>query len=904
MWLLRTELHEDGSFSPVLEEFEGQDIPAYAILSHTWDEEEVLFADVLPNPQNTSSKKGSLKIGKAAERARLDGYTYIWIDTCCIRKESSAELQEAINSMYTWYERAAVCYAYLADFRHLAPYQEDEGFQTALQQSRWFTRGWCLQELLAPRSVIFFSSEWTKIGTKASMAKLIASITSIDVDYLTRAHPIHSASVAKRMSWAAHRQTRRIEDTAYCLMGIFSVNMPMLYGEGSKAFLRLQERIWKEHEDQSLFMWFDPNIDPDTPHGLLADSPAMFAQTGHYCAFEDKEGKSPLEITSKGVRIHLRMQNIKDGYKAALNCPTALFFRSATRITASIYLRKLDWGDEQFVRVRCNHLSHLLEDQGSLQTVFIPQKIYEKNMERILYPKHIIHFRKNSAASRKGFYTLIDMVYDASVMVPVEWSTSTSISSELEEDPYSVSRNYPRQLEVFSLRKLTVALLFRRRLDGEQFVILLSIGEQSLLGFCAFQTSIRKLECIFDGASDFQSRLNGLSENLEPMGSVIQLQWHRVEVFSETQLSQSYKITNLDFNLEAIWKNEKIRASEINASSEAKAPLTTEPAFQFRSSKKRTTRGIVREFSAVAFSPDGKQIVSATSSPFGASIWLWDLAKGTVRGKHQTISSNVLVMAFSPDGSQIICVSDNKTMWLWDSAMRAISSTCMCDSDEKFSAVVFSPDRKQIASAPSDRGPIHLWDSATGAASGTLECSPYDYPPVIAFSPDGSQIASVSYEAVDLLKSVTGAVNVTLRGHSDRISAVVFSPNGKQVASASRDGTIRLWNSLTGEVGHIFEINSSRVRAIAFSPELILSVITPEHLAEPYQLQLWNPVTGAAAGTLDIPHYRDLAVAFSPDGKLIATTGHGKIWIWTLTMKTAAFTRDKMIPKFVRKLLR
>lgn len=200
-----------------------------------------------------------------------------------------------------------------------------------------------MQELLAPRTVVFFSSEWTLIGTKASMAKLIASITSIDVDYLTGLQSIRSASVAKKMSWAAHRQTRRIEDTAYCLMGIFSVNMTMLYGEGSKAFLRLQRRIWKQYEDQSLFMWFDPRMDPKTPHGLLADSPAVFAKTGHYYAFDNIEGKSPLEMTSKGVRVDLRVKyGEKNCYKAALNCPTDLFPRHVTRNIASIYLRKLD----------------------------------------------------------------------------------------------------------------------------------------------------------------------------------------------------------------------------------------------------------------------------------------------------------------------------------------------------------------------------------------------------------------------------------------------------------------------------------------------------------------------------------------------------------------------------------
>lgn len=178
-------------------------------------------------------------------------------------------------------------------------------------------------------------------------------------------------------------------------------------------------------------MWFDPDIDLKTSHGLLADRPTVFAETGHCCAFDDKEGKSPLEITSKGVRIHLRIKYLeKNCYEAALHCPSVLFPRQATSTVASLYLRKLNWGEEQFARVQCNYLDHLQDGQGSFQTIFIPQQVHEKDVKHILYPKYTIQFRKNFEASSGRSYTLIDMAYDDASLVIPKKGTTPPISEE------------------------------------------------------------------------------------------------------------------------------------------------------------------------------------------------------------------------------------------------------------------------------------------------------------------------------------------------------------------------------------------------------------------------------------------------------------------------------------------
>ncbi|THV00330.1 hypothetical protein K435DRAFT_934148 [Dendrothele bispora CBS 962.96] len=234
-------------------EFLSIDVPPYAILSHTWGNEEVTFRDMMLRftedlaveaSTRIEQKAGFIKIQKSCELAKRKGFGYIWNDTCCIDKESSAELSEAINSMYRHYGNSGVCYAYLVDV-------------SRERLSRWFTRGWTLQELLAPSEVVFYDKDWRKIGTRTRLANLISVITRIPTSVLMGDQDLKSCSIAQRMSWAAERRTTRAEDIAYCLMGIFGVGMPTLYGEGAiRAFIRLQEEIIKYNtDDGTIFAW-------------------------------------------------------------------------------------------------------------------------------------------------------------------------------------------------------------------------------------------------------------------------------------------------------------------------------------------------------------------------------------------------------------------------------------------------------------------------------------------------------------------------------------------------------------------------------------------------------------------------------------------------------------------------
>ncbi|KAF7547413.1 hypothetical protein G7Z17_g7756 [Cylindrodendrum hubeiense] len=240
------------------EEFFDNAIPEYAILSHTWgaDDSEVLYTEYLQQQPTTKSKAGYLKIQKTCNEAKKRCLNYVWIDTCCIDKTSSAELSEAINSMFRWYEAAEVCFAYLDDVPPATGKAHD-----LFEASRWFTRGWTLQELLAPQNLDFFASDWTFIANRKDIASRVCTITGIHEVYLvdsvhaTRTGLLQKASIAERMSWASQRMTTREEDIAYSLLGIFGVNMPLIYGEGMKAFLRLQEEIMRSAFDPTLLCW-------------------------------------------------------------------------------------------------------------------------------------------------------------------------------------------------------------------------------------------------------------------------------------------------------------------------------------------------------------------------------------------------------------------------------------------------------------------------------------------------------------------------------------------------------------------------------------------------------------------------------------------------------------------------
>ena len=264
-------------------EFCNDETKKYAILSHRWiDPTEVDYEEMAGLAKMDEGERdeirqrlGYKKVWDTCQQAKRDGYEWVWVDTCCIDKRSSAELSEAINSMYRWYEHSGLCYAYLHDVPDSSfPTQSDESrYPSSNGWPEWFSRGWTLQEMIAPRNLRFFNMNWHPIGDKAWLAEMLERITRVPQRILTRGLAGNRPCVAQIMSWAGNRTTTRVEDRAYSLMGLLDVNMPMLYGEGRKAFHRLQLEIIHTSNDQSIFAW---HRKVEWTGSALADDPIFF----------------------------------------------------------------------------------------------------------------------------------------------------------------------------------------------------------------------------------------------------------------------------------------------------------------------------------------------------------------------------------------------------------------------------------------------------------------------------------------------------------------------------------------------------------------------------------------------------------------------------------------------------
>ena len=375
-----------------LQEFFGR-VPPYAILSHTWGDRETTLQEF----QNRTYKKESREIAKifaTCRQARSQGLDYAWVDTCSIDKTSSTELGEAINSMFRWYREAAVCYAFLEDVSTKQPAGPNQirrptSGRIGLSNSRWFTRGWTLQELIAPCNMEFYDKDWNLIGEKQDMVSELRNITGIDT-FVLQGGPLEQVSIARRMSWAAYRQTSREEDIAYSLLGIFGVNMPLLYGEGARSFLRLQEEILKQSADQTLFAWRSTSsgADKEEARGLFAHSTREFQNfldIGDRSIQRSEQGKDnlmrlwdsraprePWTVSNRGIRVTGRIQDLRPNYERyhtvilLLNC---CFGGNPGRIVG-IYLRRQD-GD-RYARIRPGELASV----KPLRSIISPYSLY------------------------------------------------------------------------------------------------------------------------------------------------------------------------------------------------------------------------------------------------------------------------------------------------------------------------------------------------------------------------------------------------------------------------------------------------------------------------------------------------------------------------------------------------
>jgi hypothetical protein len=224
---------DDGNF--IQEQFAKDSMPPYAILSHRWstrEDDEVTFEEIAEGKCD-KDKPGYKKLEFCSAQAKVDGLYYFWVDTCCINQSDQNEVSIAIYSMFRWYQKAEKCYVYLADVAE----------ESVLSKSEWFSRGWTLQELLAPEIVEFYTRDGVRLGDKSSLEQQVAKITGIPIDVL-QGRSLSRFTPGEIFSWVGRRHTKKVEDKAYCLLGVFNVSMLLDYGEGEKmAFSRLYREI-------------------------------------------------------------------------------------------------------------------------------------------------------------------------------------------------------------------------------------------------------------------------------------------------------------------------------------------------------------------------------------------------------------------------------------------------------------------------------------------------------------------------------------------------------------------------------------------------------------------------------------------------------------------------------------
>ena len=314
----------------------------YAVLSHCWctaGENELPFHEIKNLTIDAADKlqklDGYQRILGACKKAYDDGIEWLWAMPYCVPWGNGTDVSEAVNAMYRWCANSKRCYAYLHDVNKDHPFIE-----TSINNSKWFLCSWTLQPSIACRDMEFVDCNWTKIRNKANMAPALSSITGIPEQALTDGLPGPynpcRPSVAQIMSWASKRETRRVEDQAYSLLGLFGVHLSVRYGEEEIAFQRLQEAIIKEYNnDHTIFAWFDGV----RPGSVLANNPSCFLGSSDVIRLDP-----PVAFSSGFPATAITQSKVHERFQVAKGCielwPPVILNGSGNGVQAKLACRR------------------------------------------------------------------------------------------------------------------------------------------------------------------------------------------------------------------------------------------------------------------------------------------------------------------------------------------------------------------------------------------------------------------------------------------------------------------------------------------------------------------------------------------------------------------------------------
>ncbi|KAH7346491.1 hypothetical protein BKA65DRAFT_428866 [Rhexocercosporidium sp. MPI-PUGE-AT-0058] len=844
--------NRDGDFS--LAEFFKRAIPEYAILSHTWEGDEVTFKD-LQNGTGTT-KAGYEKIRFCAEQAKHDGLQYFWVDTCCIDKSNNAELAKAINSMFRWYRMSTKCYVYLSDVSGTAVNTDELAWESAFRKSRWFTRGWTLQELLAPISVEFFCRESKRIGSKSSLEQHIHEITGIPKPALQGAS-LSQFSDKERFSWIQPRQTTVEEDKAYSLLGIFDVQMPLRYGEGmANAFKRLEEEIDKFNKCLQDLRLSDPRDDKkrieDTKGGLLKDSYLWILKNSDFQRWRDGQQSRLLWIKGDpgkgktmllcGIINELEKSMSKTDILSYFFCQaTDSRINHATAVLRGLLYLLLNQEPSlvSHVQKKHDHAGKALFEDVNAWTAL--SEIFRNILQDPKLNDTYLIIDALDECEMTDLPKLLDFIVQQSAIPSrVKWVVSSRNWPDIEErleraghkvrlclelNPESVSAAVGSFIR-YKVSQLAIRKQYDGKIQDAVLAYLLLHADGTFLWIALVCQNLEKIprRRAVAKLSTFPPGLNSLYERM-----IAQLR-NSDEADLCKQILASIAVVYRPVTVKEL----------------AFLMIPNDMADDLASVREEISSCgsflTLREDTIYFVHQSAKDFLLTEASndifPSGIDDIHYNILSQSLRTMSETLRRDVyslrapgisIEQVKQPDPNPLAAFdrSPDLRAFIQDATRFVISTRSVIEQaplQAYCSALVFAPEKSIIRETFEKHIPSWIqrkprveahWDAILQTLEGHS-----DWVISVAFSPDGTQVVSGSYdETVRLWDAATGALQQTLEGHSNWVISVAFSPDGTQVVSGSYDKTVRLWDTATGALQQTLKGHSDYVTSVAFSPD-------------------------------------------------------------------------------------